>query len=166
MLSRKWPDNFGFALMKKYTKSEIKAFLENVNILTLAAVGERGPISSPLLFTVDDQLNFFFATHRDSFKSQAILNHPKVGLSIWQFDNILIQVDASCTVVTDTDQLQIILTQLATAVTRINHFWPPVLQISGDEYIVFRACPTWLRVLDLSNQSILSGDTPFMEISL
>lgn len=142
-------------------------FLQEVNILTAALVGERGPISTPLLFAVEDDLSaLYIATHKDSYKSKALLANPAISASIWQFEKMLIQLDGIAKVVSDQAETSKYIDKLVSSVGRLKSFWPPVLQIEGDSYIVFAITPTWIRALDLSNPTILSGDNPFTEITL
>ena len=167
MYGGKWRDSLSFTLMISITKQAIISFLRQVNILTLALTGERGPISSPLLFAVEDDLShFYIATHRDSFKSSALQNNPRFSFSVWQFGKMLIQVDGIATEVKDEAATSSILDQLAKAASNLAGFWPPVLRIEGEGYIVFQLKPTWMRALDLSSNTILAGDNPFIEIPL
>lgn len=149
------------------TKDKVVKFLRKVNILTAALVGERGPISTPLLFAVEDDLSkIYVATHKDSFKSRALLVNPQISASVWQFGEMLIQLDGIAREVIDPLQVPILLDKLVESLGRIEDFWPPVLRMEGESYIIFEITPTWVRALDLSSQTIVSGDNPFTEITI
>ena len=153
--------------MNEITRDSAVMFLRQVNIMTAALVGTRGPISTPLLFAVEDNLSkLYVATHRDSFKSQALLSNNAISCSIWQFDKMMIQLDGTAKEVTDSTRVPVIIDKLVDSLGRIEGFWPPVLRIEGEGYIVFEITPTWVRALDLSSSTILAGDNPFTEIAL
>ena len=149
------------------TKQAAVSFLQEVNILTAAIVGSRGPISTPLLFAVEDDLSrLYIATHKDSYKSQALLQDPRFSASIWAFNQMCIQLDGTAKEVKDPAEITRIFDLLTASVGRLKEFWPPLLRVEGDSYIIFAITPTWARSLDLSSSTIMSGDNPFTEIEL
>lgn len=151
--------------MDTLTKDDVVRFLRKVNILSAALVGENGPISTPLLFAVDDDLSHLYvATHRDTFKARALMSVPKISASIWEFDQMMIQLDGTTEEIKDQVEIDATLDKLVESLGRLESFWPPVLRITGDGYIVFKIIPTWIRALDLTSKTIHAGDTPFTEI--
>lgn len=149
------------------TKQAAVSFLKDVNILTAAIVGSRGPISTPLLFAVEDDLScLYIATHKDSYKSQALLQDPRFSASVWAFDRMSIQLDGTAKEVVEPSEIARIFDMLTASVGRLKEFWPPLLRVEGDSYIIFAINPSWVRSLDLSSSTILSGDNPFTEIEL
>jgi nitroimidazol reductase NimA-like FMN-containing flavoprotein (pyridoxamine 5'-phosphate oxidase superfamily) len=153
--------------MDQITKASAVSFLREVNILTAALVGERGPISTPLIFAVEDDLSkLYVATHRDTFKAQALLKDPRISCSIWQFDKMLIQLDGTAKEIVDPVSMADKVDKLVESLSHLEGFWPPVIQVGGEGYIVFEITPTWIRALNLSSKNILSGDNPFTEVEL
>lgn len=133
--------------------------------MSAAVVGERGPISTVLLFSVSDDFVFHFATHRDSFKAKALLSDGRISMAVWQHNMMLVQADGVATEVTEPEKAKQILDELAQAVEAVGDFWPPILRISGDGYILFEIRLKWLRALDLVNLSIVAGEPPFTEFN-
>ncbi len=149
------------------TKQAAVSFLQDVNILTAAIVGPKGPISTPLLFAVEDDLSkLYIATRRDTYKAQALLQDPRFSASIWAFNQMCIQLDGTAQEVEDPSEIARVFDMLTASVGRLKEFWPPLLRVEGDSYIIFAITPTWARSLDLSSSTIMSGDNPFTEIEI
>lgn len=153
-------------MSQKYLKNDVLTFMRSVSIAALAVTDGTKPMSSIILFALDDDFTMYFGTHRDSFKSQAILKNPNVSLSIWEHKKMLVQIDAKAQEVSESEKADAFLDKIVSASANVHDFWPPVLQIEGDEYIVFKVRPHWLRVLDLSDQRINLPELPFQELEI
>lgn len=142
-------------------------FLNDQFIAEIATATNDGkPSASVILFVVDDDLNLYFATHRDSFKAKNLLDNARVSYAVWEHGTYLVQADGEAIPLTETDKHTHILDQLADAATKDKDFWPPIFRISGDDYIIFKVRPTWMRMLDLSRSSVRQEDEPFIDIPL
>lgn len=142
---------------------EVLEFLKSVSIMSLA-INYETPISTILLFAVDGDFTFYFATHKDSFKSKAIELNNKVSLSVWQHDKMLVQASGTATLLEDQAESTDALNKIVNALDNIQDFWPPVLRFHGDDYAVYKIDTNWLRVLDLTEKTIYAEDSPFFEI--
>lgn len=150
-----------------FSKQDIINFLRNVNIMSLAACYEDKPLSTVLLFAIDNDLNFYFTTRSETYKTKAIEGNPKVSMSIWEHKKMLVQVDGVATKVDNLEKVNEVIDMLAESVTRIGDFWPPVIRFKGrGDYTVFKITPNWLRALDLGGNSIRQDEDPFTEIDL
>jgi len=154
-------------MSEKISKPEVIKFLRSVNIMSLAACHKEKPLSTILLYAVDDDLNFYFATRSETYKAKALAINPKVSLSIWEFKKMLIQADGIATKIDNLETVNKVVEMLADSVERIGDFWPPVIQQKEKgEYVVFKIKPTWLRALNLSNESIRGDKGEFTELSI
>jgi nitroimidazol reductase NimA-like FMN-containing flavoprotein (pyridoxamine 5'-phosphate oxidase superfamily) len=147
-------------------KREILAFLRENNIMSAAVSEENKPSATILLFYVDDHFNFHFATHKSSYKAQKLLKNPAISLSVWKNLEMLVQVDGIVSEITDTDEKLSIVDKLAASASKEPDFWPPLLRIGGEDYIVFRIKPTWIRKLDMKQDTMTQIDSPFTEVQL
>lgn len=147
-------------------KSDVLAFLRQNFIMSVAVSEGDKPSSSILLYYVDDDLNFHFATHKDSHKARKLIKNPNISLSVWKHGEMLVQVDGRATEIIDLQDKLAIVDFLAEATIKGDNFWPPLLRIKGDNYAVFKIKPTWMRKLDLVQDTISQVDSPFEEIQL
>jgi general stress protein 26 len=147
-------------------KQELLTFLRSTFIMSIAVSENDKPTSSILLYYVDDELNFYFATHTDSYKTKKLLHNPVLSLSVWKPNEMLIQADGTTEVVTEPTEKLHIVDMLAESAGKGEDFWPPLFRIGGEDYIVFKIKPTWIRKLDLVQNTMTQIDSPFTEITL
>lgn len=133
--------------------------------MNVALVNSDKPLASVLLFAVEDNFNFYFAVHPNSYKSKAINNNKKISFSVWSHFDMLLQADGEIESVDDVDRSWVI-SQLAIASSRIKNFWPPILSLTDNNYRVLKITPNWLRVLDLKNLKINEDGDPFQTIKV
>ena len=147
-------------------KQEVLDFLRSQFIMSIAVAEDNKPSSSILLYYVDDEFNFFFATHRSSHKAQKLLKNPQISLSVWEHKNMMVQADGVASeIVNEQDKLAII-DKLAESSMKGQDFWPPLLRIGGQDYIVFKIKLNWLRKLDLKRDTMTQLESPFTDINL
>lgn len=151
-------------MLKHYSKQQVIDFLRSVSVMNLAVSSNDKPISSVLLFHVDDDLNFYFGTHNDSYKAIAIRDNPKVGFSVWEHNKMLVQADGIAEEILEPASINSVLNDIVLATNNIKNFWPPVLRIRGNGYAVFRIKTTWMRALDLQSDAITEKELPFTMI--
>lgn len=147
-------------------KQEILTFLKRNFIMSIAVSADDKPSSSILLYYVDDELNFYFATHSDSFKTIKIRKNPVISLSVWEHHEMLVQADGDVTEITDLKEKLATIDRLAESTSKGEDFWPPLFRIKGEDYVVFKIKPFWLRKLDLVNDTMTQIDSPFEEVQL
>jgi len=150
---------------RTYTKSEILQFLRKVSIMAAAFVQEGNkPLSTILLFAIDDDFSLYFATLANSHKAQAIKENNQISLSVWQEKEILVQANGQVEQVADAVVAEEIVEKLASSAAGLDDFWPPVLQIKGHDYAVFKVKLTWLHALDLTSKSLVENESLFTEV--
>lgn len=124
--------------------------------MSVAVNGESGPISTVLLFAVDDDFTFYFATHKNSFKAKGLNKDNRISMSIWEFNKMLVQCDGEAFEITDHDEAGEAFDKLTNSLDNLAEFWPPVLQIEGEGYIIYKVKTNWVRTLDLTDKKIIS----------
>jgi nitroimidazol reductase NimA-like FMN-containing flavoprotein (pyridoxamine 5'-phosphate oxidase superfamily) len=152
--------------MANITKEEVKLFLNDQYLMQLATVSGDQPGVSVMLYTIDDDLNFYFGTHADSYKIKNLKSNTKVSLVVWEFGKIQVQANGISETIESKEEQDRVLDKLADAATKDVNFWPPLFRIKGGEYTVIKIKPTWMRVLDLSNNNVRQDESPFTEIIL
>lgn len=146
-----------------YNKEDVLGFLRTFPVMSMAICAERGPIASVVVFAVDDDFTFYFATHRDSYKAKALLKDKRVGFSVWQLNKMLVQADGQVEEVGG-DGAYEVLQKITQSTQQIEDFWPPILRVPGGGYIVFKIKPSWLRAMDLASNTITADTFPFTQI--
>lgn len=153
-------------MFKKRTKKEVLSFLRSHPIMSIAVIGKnKKPISSIVLFTVDNDLTFYFATGSKSYKAKALIANPEISFSVWDFDSLLIQADGRATVLNKESSIDIALDKLTDSTSKLQEFWPPLLGIWKNDYLVFKVKLNWLRVLDHSHTHIKEKKPAFTEFN-
>lgn len=148
------------------TKEEVRNFLKTQYLMQIATADNDQPGVSVMLYTIDDDLNFYFGTHKDSYKIKNLLKNPKISLVVWKFGEIQVQANGTTTPLEDPNEQIKIMDQLADSATKDTDFWPPLFRIKGDDYIIMKIKPNWMRVLDLTNNTVRQEDDPFTDINL
>lgn len=147
-------------------KTEVLEFLKSQYIMSVAVCENSKPLSSILLYYIDDDFNIHFATHTDSYKSKALKSNPKISLSIWEANQMLVQIDGDVEEIIDTELKLATIDNLAESAGKKDDFWPPLLRIKGENYVVFKIIPNWIRKLDLVQNTMTQIDSPFTEIDI
>jgi general stress protein 26 len=134
--------------------------------MSAAMVGDNGPISTVLLFTIDDDLTIYFTCHENTYKAQALKQNPKMAFSIWENTKIYIQGTGVATQVMDKNIVVGISERLNQQANKLDNFWPPVLRVKNEsQLIIFKLNVSWLRALDLSSIAVGSPETLYTEFT-
>ena len=154
-------------MSQSFSKSDVITSMRRESIMSIALNSPRGPISSMVLFAIDEDFTIYFATHEDTFKSKAILEDNRISFSVWEKNVMLVQAKGVATPIEDIYHKDISLEKIVHAVDNIDSFWPPVLRIRNDsEYVVYKIKPDWVRALDLTSKTITALVDPFVEIEV
>ncbi|MDH5533772.1 MAG: pyridoxamine 5'-phosphate oxidase family protein [Candidatus Pacebacteria bacterium] len=154
-------------MSKQITKTQVLKFLRSVSIMVLAATNDDRPLSTVLLFAVDDDFNFYFATKSETYKAKAITKNPKVSFSVWQHKQMLVQIDGEAKPLENEEAINKAVEDIAHATENIKDFWPPILRVRGKgDYVVFKIKPSWIRAMDISIDTIKESETSFTEIEI
>lgn len=133
--------------------------------MNIAANNQGKPLSSVVAFVVDEDFTFYFITHKNSYKAKALEQNPDISFSIWKHNEMLVQGDGVATTGNAND-LEQVISKIASASVKIENYWPPILQMESDYYESYIIKPVWLRVLDLANKSIHPQEPLFTKIEL
>lgn len=146
-------------------KSETLAFLRKVSIMS-AAINGTPPISTVLLFAIDDDMTIYFTTLKESYKAKALEKDPAISLSVWEHNSMYVQATGITEVITDENEALKAIDKIADAAIDLTDFWPPVLQVKGHNYIVYKIKLNWLRTRSLSDKTIVEKESKFKEVDL
>jgi hypothetical protein len=133
--------------------------------MTIAVAKDNLPTSSVVAFHVEDDFTCYFVTQRKSFKANILTVNDKMSFSVWKLDEMLVQADAKAQLIPHGEDAMY-FEKIAKSVSVLENFWPPLAQISDDEYVVFAVKPYWMRVLDLKVKTIKVQNLPFTEVNL
>lgn len=150
--------------MKINNKKKALDFLKQQFIMQIATSYKNKPAAAVVIYAIDNKFNIYFATHKDSRKSQNLLKNSNISLSIWKERESLVQADGVVSIVRETKEQSKIMDMLADTATNDKNFWPPLFRIKGDEYIFFKTKLSWARVLDLEPMTISQKESPFVEL--
>jgi general stress protein 26 len=152
---------------KQYSKQEILDFLRKTSLMSAAFVrdGDK-PLSTILLFAIDDDFTLYFATLKTSYKAKALEENKNMSISVWAEKEILVQANGTVEQETDGEKAEEIVEKLADAAAGLDEFWPPVLQIKGHEYAVYKVKFDWLHALDLTSTNLVEKESLFTEVDL
>ncbi|NCS97127.1 MAG: hypothetical protein GW762_00845 [Candidatus Pacebacteria bacterium] len=152
-------------LQPETLSQDVLAFMRKTSIMS-AAINGAPPISTVLLFTVDDDFTMYFATLEGSYKVRGLQKDGQMSIAIWEHHELYLQGSGVASIVADPNKVTKIVDRLADSAVNIADFWPPVLQIKGHDYVVFELKLSWLRARDLSDTTIVEKTTKFMEVPL
>lgn len=147
-------------------KNDTISFLKENLVMELATCRDNKPAVSPVIYVIDEDLNFYFVTYRNSYKAQNLIANPVCSFTVWQFLQLCIQADGRAEIVDDEAKKSWVVDAFADAATRDPNFWAPIFRIKRGDYCVFKITPTWMRVLDLTRNTVRQEDSPFTEITL
>ncbi|MBP9690631.1 pyridoxamine 5'-phosphate oxidase family protein [Candidatus Woesebacteria bacterium] len=153
-------------MSKKYTNDQIRNFMRSIGIMSASINAEPFPIATILLFALDDDFTLYFATHLLSSKSKALQAHPKFSFSVWEHHKMLVQGSGVATQITEYEEIERTLEKLAMSAVNIENFWPPVLQLDPDEYIIFKIKTTQMQVIPLESDTISSDQMSIQKVQL
>ncbi len=134
--------------------------------MSIAVCDQSKPLSSIVLFAVDDDFTIYFASLRDSFKARTLQKNNKISLCVWQTKQMLVQADGEVSLLQKKKEAGEALEKIVQSATSLEDFWPPILQIKGHDYQVFKVHLTWMRALDLTSAHISETESMFTDFFL
>lgn len=152
------------ATTQTITKDEVTSFLKSNFVAVLSTTNDDKPTCSPVVYVIDDDLNFYFVTNTETYKAKNILKNPNVSMAVWQFLQMSVQMDGTATKITDDSTKEWVIEAFGDAATKDPNFWAPIFRIERSDYVVFKIKPTWLRALDLTHDTVRSKQSPYTSI--
>ncbi len=148
---------------KIWTKEAVLKFLRDNPLASLAINGKDYPVSSMVLFYVDDDFNLYFGTGRESFKAKALLEDPKISFSGWKAGEALMQWSGTAEEVVEQKEIDARMDDIIQETKQLQDFWPPMLGVWKKGYILFKIRIGFLRVLDLSEAHLKESASKFTD---
>lgn len=134
------------------SKEDARLFLQEHPLGVLATTSsEAQPYASPILFIVDSNLNFYFATKSNTKKITNILQNKEVSLAVVDGPKRqVMQVQGEARILTNDEQVAAI-EKISKSNAETKDFWPPpVTQLEGGELFIVKVIPTWIRLGDFT----------------
>lgn len=142
----------------------ILEFLKSERLLALGTSHRNIPWVAHLFFVLDDDLNFYFVSHKDTSHSQHISENPTVSFSIGWYDPFhledrrIIQGKGHCELVTDEEvKKNIIQRHNELFPTFANHVSQETLLPEESPLGLYRIRPSLMRYWD---GHFLNGERP------
>ncbi|MBI2414518.1 pyridoxamine 5'-phosphate oxidase family protein [candidate division WWE3 bacterium] len=146
------------------TREDKLMTLKSFPIMNIATINKSNPLSSVVLFYVDNDLNFYFVTRENSYKAKSLLEDNKISFSVWNQNQMIVQADGVASVFVDKENK--IINEIVESLKLLGEFWPPLLSFSESDYILFKIKPNWLRALNIKDQKIATEKPSFTFIDL
>lgn len=154
-------------LEKETVKKKALDYLLSQSLMVLATASPDGkPYATTMLFTMDDDFNFYFVTRKETRKNRNLIDNPVASISIGFDPPMNVQAEGKVELVEDEKLRGDLFARLAVASDRIDDFWPPILRIEAGEYLLYRIKPSWVRVLDMESRNVNEEEMPLFEIEL
>jgi general stress protein 26 len=148
-----------------WTKEDILRFWKSHPIASIAVNGEEFPISSVVLTYMNDELEFYFGTGIDSHKAKALLKNEKVSFSNWVKGEAIVQGTATAIAMRERELMEGIVERIVDAMEGMEDFWPPLLNMWKNDYIIFKLTPNFMRVIDLHNPAMKKSEGMITELT-
>ncbi len=151
-------------MAKQFTPSEILKLMRETSLMSLAVADSSGqPQSHMMLFAIDEDFTLYFTTTKNSGKHKAMQSNNKVGISVLCTDVALVQITAEVFEI-ENEAAMTAIEKLAESATELPNFWPPLLRLVKENYVVFKVIPKSIRALDLTDNTITSAQPLFTNI--
>lgn len=147
-------------------RSDATAFLKRNFVMALATSNAEKPAVAPVVYVIDEELDFYFVAYRMSYKAQNLIKNPYCSFTVWELLKMSVQGAGEASIVEDEKQQEWVMDAFADAATKDPNFWAPIFRIKGGDYCIFKIKPTWLRALDLTHNTVRQRESPFTEIKL
>ncbi len=147
-------------------KTSMVLFLKEKFIMDLATCSDNKPAVAPMIYVVDEELNFYFVTYLHTLKTQNLIANPQCSFVVWEFLKMSVQVSGQAEIVEDEIKKAWVVEAFGDAATKDPNFWAPIFRIKRGDYVVFKIKPTWMRVLDLTHSTVRQEESPFTEIKV
>jgi general stress protein 26 len=140
------------------TKKNFLEFLKSTNVAVISTVSpDNQPMSAIIYYIVEDNnFNFYFMS-KDSRKVQNIEKNNKVALLIGDgAAPVTVQIHGEAEQIRGDAEFDEKRDQLIQALLH-NKFSPPIFEIEGEEFKIYKIKPTWIRWLDLRSKTDNKG---------
>lgn len=87
--------------MYEKIKIDMTAFLKEKFVMELATSVDNKPTVAPMVYAVDDDLNFYFITYTYTLKAENLIVNPHCSFVVWEFLRMSVQASGTASVVED-----------------------------------------------------------------
>ena len=146
------------------SQKEALKFLREHNVAMISTASETGePQASVVYYFVDDILNLYFATGRETRKFKNILANPRVAFAVGCGPNIItVQGGGTAKVERSIMFLRKFIEMFD--ISKASSFWPVLRLLHPRDVVVVKITPTWLVFLDLDNKAPDSYQRAFKQV--
>lgn len=135
------------------TISRVRDFLRGhpVGVLTTVHV-DGGPYATVVYFSVDNELNIFFTTKRNTKKHENIKRNSEVAMVSYEaFSQTMVQVSGRVVEATDAAEIKKAFKEMVRASIRtsINDV-PPISRLYAGYYVVYKLSPKQINMATFS----------------
>lgn len=150
-------------MKQNISEQDVRAFMRKYPIMSIAVADGDQPMSSIVLFAMDDDFTLYFSTGSKSYKSKALAHNNKISFSVWEFGKLHVQGYGTAAPLTDEAEADAVLDKITISLSRYHDFWPPVAGLWGQDYVLFKVKTDWVKAMDLSKISLKEPNSPFTE---
>ncbi len=130
-------------------REHIESFLNQNSIAVVSTISSHGqPSSAAVYFTLDDELNFYFITKRDTKKSKNLMNNSKAALAVYEATSqTIVQAEGEAHEETDPERTQKVFGEvLRSSLASSEAGVPPISKLQAGHYIAYKFKPTSLKM--------------------
>ena len=144
-------------------KEEAKKFLQNNYLASVATLSPDGePQVAIVLYCLDDEFNFYFATRKHTRKSVNLENNGKIGIAVGG-DHSPATAQMQGRAETSQEHLSEFTKRLEERSDIKNYYCDSFLKIPGLDLQVFRVKMSWLRYMRLNPET---GREEYLQIDV
>ena len=148
------------------SKEKLLKFLRENPVASIGAVYKGKPINSVVLTAIDNDFTFYFVTNPETYKAKALLENPIISMTIWNKDQYQAQAMGIAKPIDSSIDPCDIFDKIINSLDNIEEFWPPVISMSNEEYIIFQIKLDWIRVFDITQMKIKGNSSLFTTYNL
>jgi nitroimidazol reductase NimA-like FMN-containing flavoprotein (pyridoxamine 5'-phosphate oxidase superfamily) len=143
-------------------REQVLRILQDEPVLSLATASADGqPHLTFVFFSVDDKMNMYFLTREATRKAQNIEINPRVAFAVGQRPPASVQGTGIASRLTDPEEQRRAKLDIAEVAVKADSPWPPLLNMSAGDYVLYKITPRSIKVVDLTSRTI-NTDKPIL----
>ncbi|MFC1653484.1 pyridoxamine 5'-phosphate oxidase family protein [Patescibacteria group bacterium] len=138
----------------EYKGRNLKDYIESVKVMSVAVTDEDKPVSSVVLFMLDNDLCFYFLTKRITRKAIALGKNPKISISLWRKNELLINAFGEAREIPNITENSDYFDKFRKLSQEYGNDYWPLEGVDGSEYVLYKMMTQWMKVVDLSSSGV------------
>lgn len=136
---------------KSSIKRQALEFLKNKEIAVISTVSENNePTAATILFSVDDDFNFYFITRRQTRKFKNLQINKNIAIVVGtELEPGTIQIQGEAQLLKENEAEKFIKEMTKNKKDLLDLYSGPFLSISGIDFAIFKVKINWMRYLKL-----------------